>query len=64
MNVKRLIGYILLSLLCVGVLAGFTCIFYFIGGFSLATSIGYTAITCGSTILLIVLADLIIRLLH
>ena len=63
MNIKKLIGYLLLALLIIGMATGIVCIFHFIGGFTLWFSILFTLLiytaTTILTLLLFVISDLI-----
>jgi hypothetical protein len=59
MNIKKLIGYLLLALLIIGMTTGIICIFHFIGGFTLWFSILFTLVIFTATALLTSLVFLI-----
>ena len=63
MDIKKLIGYLLLALLIIGMTAGIVCIFHFIGGFTLGLSIlfalGIYAATALLTLPVFLISDLI-----
>ena len=63
MDIKKLIGYLLLALLIIGMTTGIVCIFHFIGGFTLGLSIlfalGIYAATALLTLLVFLISDLI-----
>jgi hypothetical protein len=63
MNIKKLIGYLLLALLIIGMTAGIICIFHCIGDFTLGLSILFTlgiyAATALLTLLVFLISDLI-----
>ena len=52
MDIKKLIGYLLLALLIIGMTVGFTCIFHFIGGFTLGISILFVLLIYTATAIL------------
>ena len=63
MSIKKLIGYLLLALLIIGMTTGFTCIFHFMGEFTILHSIlfvfGIYAATALLTLLIILISNLI-----
>ena len=63
MNIKKLIGYLLLVLLILGMATGIICIFHFIGGFTLGISILFTLGIYAATALLTLLVFLISALI-
>ena len=64
MNIKKLIGYLLLALLIIGMTTGIICIFHFIGDFTLVNSILFTlgiyAASALLTLLLVLISNLIV----
>ena len=63
MNMKKIIGYLLLALLMIGMTVGIICIFHFIGDFTLGISILFTLGIYAATALLTLLILLIIDLI-
>lgn len=59
MNMKKLIGYLLLALLIIGMTASIICIFHLIGDFALGLSILFVLGVYAATALLILLVFLI-----
>ena len=59
MNIKKLIGYLLLALLILGMTTGLICIFHFICDFTLWFSILFTLVIFTATALLTSLVFLI-----
>ena len=59
MNIKKLIGYLLLALFILGMSVGIICIFYFLGGFTLGISFIFTSGIYAASALLISLMLLI-----
>lgn len=63
MNIKKLIGYLLLALLIIGMTTGIIYIFHFLGNFTLGLSILFTLViftaTALLTLLLFLISDLI-----
>ena len=59
MNMKKIIGYLLLALLIIGMTIGIICIFHFIGNFTLVNSILFTLGIYAATALLVLLIFLI-----
>ena len=63
MTIKKLIGYLLLALLIIGMAVGIICIFHFIGDFTLGLSILFTlgiyAASALLTLLIFLISDLI-----
>ena len=63
MNMKKIIGYLLLALLIIGMTIGIICIFHFIGDFTLGLSIlfvlGIYAATALLTLLIFLISELI-----
>lgn len=59
MNIKKLIGYLLLALLIIAMTVGIICVFHFIGNFTLGLSILFTLGIYAATALLILLLTLI-----
>lgn len=62
MNIKKLIGYLLLALFIIGVTIGVICIFY-LSGFTLGLSILFTLGIYATTALLTLLILLITNLI-
>ena len=63
MNIRKLIGYLLLALLIIGMTTGIICIFHFIGDFTLWLSILFALGIYAAAALLILLAFLITDLI-
>lgn len=63
MSIKKLIGYLLLALLVIGMTTGIIYIFHFLGGFTLGLSILFTLGIYAASALLISLILLISNLI-
>ena len=48
MNIKKLIGYLLLALLVIGMTIGFVCIFHFIGNYNILYSMFFVVSSYGA----------------
>lgn len=64
MNIKKLIGYLLLALLIIGMTTSMICIFHFLCGFTLGLSILFALGIYAESALLISLVSLISYLIN